>query len=1052
MNEGNGGSLDWFNGYVDQSVTFTSWRKVESKMCQILKQNTEKKLMDPVNRQILFQILGTDFVNKYFSSYTNSPAVLENIRVEERERKFTEMKGFVASVMDSALQTNGLKSDSKVQSDLSVFSRDIENTVESDLQDQLSENKSKKKSKTSLHEKYLSEIFQNDPALIEDMFPKLSAQVIVLSDNLRMNIWPASFATKEKSKSKKNSEKTKDKFSQLYSKFQYSSDTDEDSNHILPTVNKVYKETKCMQSFDSEENAKFSAKLLKLCEAYGRKFQLQFVYYAIVIQQVYLKDSQQSHDDQFINAAFLLEQVLRVGAPNSNRTVKIAKKVCETLSEVDKQLDNHLKEMLSKESSELREIQSDDTISSKDMSSKRDIMYYLNKWISNGFTSILKPNLLFFVWDQLFLNKWENKIFQDICMALLGLLKPWFMNAKNNDAVQKVFKEEPSFLYLLDLRSALSHIQKRKPFGEIPPMNRNIKQGHIEPPPPKPPSPVKIPTPPPVRIPTPPPPKPVVPIPKPVLPPPQLIPWVPYNKDKMKEVGTAKSKVDLPFDLYVDSVRFVPDNATVVKVTGKVLNMYLSQKGKSIKFQIFPEMESCWRYPKFKFKQAINLESIPMNPDTVIMLRVYTIEHHSKKTCVLGSCLFGPFSNKHGKQASLRVGGHQLRIRHGIPDPDFNVEHMLASHMDNNPLIPGMTILLRVLPHSQEYVSPSEYEKNIYRSELAKPNESEKKLYKHYQDSKDISMAVRDVALLLIGQASANNITLSQTIQKDMQKEGSDVEDFPYQRYVHYNKNHGMMVLVDKAAGLPLFLEGRYLQCLVQIFPGEDSKIGNGKSQVTSFLTNDLELDSPQRAPDWSDHPTRVSPDYDSHAFILLSLYGLRPRFDATNQKLLDKEGKEPKFNIQQAIAWSAMRCFDKDSVYAGIHQIPLLKGRPPDDIIEKLSYLPLDYLCQKFKTQVKIFEAASIEVSIWDGHFTNSECPPLPVHTDLLNISNNPSRYIKAAQQSTGPTAADLLRNGLNNPSEFSKHKNKILELLSSAFKNNLDVSLLKSGYAATI
>lgn len=92
-------------------------------------------------------------------------------------------------------------------------------------------------------------------------------------------------------------------------------------------------------------------------------------------------------------------------------------------------------------------------------------------------------------------------------------------------------------------------------------MNRNIQLGHQEPPPPKPPSPVKVPTPPP--------PKPVipVPIPKPVLPPPQLIPWVPYNKDKTKDAVPAKSKVDLPFDLYVDSVRFVPDNATVVKVS-----------------------------------------------------------------------------------------------------------------------------------------------------------------------------------------------------------------------------------------------------------------------------------------------------------------------------------------------------------------------------------------------------------------------------------------------------------------------------------------------------
>lgn len=53
-----------------------------------------------------------------------------------------------------------------------------------------------------------------------------------------------------------------------------------------------------------------------------------------------------------------------------------------------------------------------------------------------------------------------------------------------------------------------------------------------------------------------------------------------------------------------------------------------------------------------------------------------------------------------------------------------------------------------------------------------------------------------------------------------------------------------------------MFLEGRYLQCLVQVFPGVDSKLGNGQTQVISFVTNDLELESSQRAPDWSDQPT----------------------------------------------------------------------------------------------------------------------------------------------------------------------------------------------------
>lgn len=372
--------------------------------------------------------------------------------------------------------------------------------------------------------------------------------------------------------------------------------------------------------------------------------------------------------------------------------------------------------------------------------------------------------------------------------------------------------------------------------------------------------------------------------------------------------------------------------------------------------------------------------------------------------------------------------------------------------MDDNPILPGVTLLLRVLPHQKDNVLAPEYEDGSYRSELAKPNDSEKRLHKHYQSSKDLTQTVRDAALLLTGQASASDAVLLQSIQQQLQKEGLDVEDFPYQRYIRYEKENGIMILADKASGLPIFLEGRYLQCLVQVFPGEDTKMGNGKSQVISFVTEELELDSPQRAPDWSDQPKKVTPDYDDRAFIFVTLYGLRPKFDPSSGKVSDKEGKEPKFQLQHAIAWSAVTCFDKGAVHAGVHQIPLLKGRPPDDIIEKLSYLPLDYICKKFKNEVKIFDAASIEISIWDGCFSNNECPPLPTHNNLLNISSRPAKYIHASEHRTGSTAADLLKQGLPNPSELSKHKSQIVQHLKTIFKSNLDTSLSKAGYSPTI
>ncbi|GIY95594.1 uncharacterized protein CEXT_464981 [Caerostris extrusa] len=262
MSEATDSKREWFSSYVDQSVTFSSWRKVE-KICQILKQNVEKKLMDPVNRQILFQILGADFVNKYFSSYTNSPAVLD-----------------------------GSKCDPKLQSDISAFSQDLQNVVKSDLQEELSEAKLKKKPKADMHEKYLTGVLASEPHVIENFLPKMSNQLIVLSENLRQLIWPICSFVKEKSKLKKNSEKVQNIFAQLYKKLLNSKDLNEDLKNIVPIINKVYNETKCMEPLKSEENIKACAILLKICDMHGRKFQSDFVYFAIVVQQTFAKDKQ----------------------------------------------------------------------------------------------------------------------------------------------------------------------------------------------------------------------------------------------------------------------------------------------------------------------------------------------------------------------------------------------------------------------------------------------------------------------------------------------------------------------------------------------------------------------------------------------------------------------------------------------------------------------------------------------------------------------------------------------------------------------------------------
>lgn len=109
------------------------------------------------------------------------------------------------------------------------------------------------------------------------------------------------------------------------------------------------------------------------------------------------------------------------------------------------------------------------------------------------------------------------------------------------------------------------HVHRKGKFSEIPGMNRNIKFENQEPPPPPLPPP-KVPTPVPQR---------------------RFVPWVPYDKAKAKDVKISKSKLDFPFDLYLDAVRFLPDNSTFIKVG--IVHVYRRKQFYFISFYIIKD-------------------------------------------------------------------------------------------------------------------------------------------------------------------------------------------------------------------------------------------------------------------------------------------------------------------------------------------------------------------------------------------------------------------------------------------------------------------------------
>lgn len=55
-----------------------------------------------------------------------------------------------------------------------------------------------------------------------------------------------------------------------------------------------YKDNICLKSLDSNENSKATTIILTICNSHGKKFQTQYVPYAIALQQVFAKKSKKA--------------------------------------------------------------------------------------------------------------------------------------------------------------------------------------------------------------------------------------------------------------------------------------------------------------------------------------------------------------------------------------------------------------------------------------------------------------------------------------------------------------------------------------------------------------------------------------------------------------------------------------------------------------------------------------------------------------------------------------------------------------------------------------
>ncbi|XP_050784765.1 uncharacterized protein LOC127037293 [Gopherus flavomarginatus] len=97
---------------------------------------------------------------------------------------------------------------------------------------------------------------------------------------------------------------------------------------------------------------------------------------------------------------------------------------------------------------------------------------FLRKWMSEGFVSILDFPAVFLIWDQLYMQDWNQKVMENFCLSILMLLKDSLMAANDYPAIREVFLFYGCHLLTADIQRAWIHLQQGGLPFDIPGLSR----------------------------------------------------------------------------------------------------------------------------------------------------------------------------------------------------------------------------------------------------------------------------------------------------------------------------------------------------------------------------------------------------------------------------------------------------------------------------------------------------------------------------------------------------------------------------------------------------
>ncbi|XP_075709141.1 uncharacterized protein LOC142742856 isoform X3 [Rhinoderma darwinii] len=534
--------------------------------------------------------------------------------------------------------------------------------------------------------------------------------------------------------------------------------------------------------------------------------------------------------------------------------------------------------------------------------------------------------------------------------------------------------------------------------------------------------------------------------------------WVKHNESNVLPHPTTMQE---PFNFFIDALHYIPDCATIVKVSAKIL----TSGTKSVSDIVaFPSIQSSARNPVFNFCQKLNTEDGKLNVDTCVLFQVTTVDPDSGNVVVIGNCMHRVFNN----DGKLNVGGFQLKLRTGIP----NIKLQTLAHLDllKYPAFPCSSLLFRLLPHTQNPEPMASYTSGYYFTDDAKPTRSDLQIISTFQEDALFPKSVKDMAEHLM-EKEQNQVSENQLKDWYEARLGSYKSSFGQpssadcntHNVVRYHQKSGLHVRIKQAFGLEV--DGLYVNVFARILKGTQSmqlpELPQRWGGEEKLLTRQHDFTSLQRSPRWIDPSVVLHPYLDINSVLLVQVFGMTAayiRHPSNDQRghVISNNGEE--IELQPPLGWTVFPLFDRHYVNSGIHSAPLFQGLPNAAILQSVSMTSVKAAIEEGlkKNTISINKSCgSITVEIWDGHYLDDEHFPLPVINDLLAVSNI-KKFIATQMNKKGKEMSMLIIESLDkkqrklkrNSQEYQQHQRFYEEAMGEKFYNLIEMALLNAGY----